>query len=58
MNEGFAIFPDGSEDPTAFFLDLEDATDWALEKYGSDAFSIKYCAFVAADPKRQRSSIS
>jgi len=51
MNEGFAIFPDGHEDPTALFLDLEDATNWALEKYGSDSFSIKYCSFVAAEPR-------
>jgi hypothetical protein len=53
MHEGFAIFPDGQEDPTAFFRELEDATDWALEKYGSDRFSIKYCAFLPTDTTRR-----
>jgi hypothetical protein len=54
MNEAFAIFPDGHEAPTAFFLDLEDATEWALEKYGSDSFSIKFLAFVAAEPQQPK----
>jgi hypothetical protein len=50
MSYGFAIFPDGNQNPTAFFEDLEDATEWALDKYGSDRFSIRYYAYLPSDP--------
>jgi hypothetical protein len=49
MNATFAIYPDGQTHPSAFFTDLEDATEWALEKYGSDRFCIKFCSFAAPD---------
>ena len=49
MIHAFAIVPDGENRPTAFFQDLEDATEWALEKYGSDRFAIRYFSYVAAD---------
>jgi hypothetical protein len=55
MEEAFAIIPDGSRQPTALFTDLEDATEWALEKYGSDRFSIRYypVAVSVAEPPRR-----
>jgi hypothetical protein len=49
MTHAFAIVPDGENRPTAFFQDLEDATEWALEKYGSDRFAIRYFSYVTAD---------
>lgn len=49
MTHAFAIVPDGETRPTAFFQDLEDATEWALEKYGSDRFAIRYFSYVTAD---------
>lgn len=51
MNHCFAIYPDGQELPTALFEDLEDATTWALEKYGSDRFTIRSYRFVEAPPE-------
>ena len=55
MEEAFAIIPDGSRQPTALFTDLEDATEWALEKYGSDRFSIRYypVAVSVLEPPRR-----
>ncbi len=38
----FAIIPDGDQQPSAMFTDLEDAMDWGLETYGGDAFRIRY----------------
>jgi hypothetical protein len=46
---GFAIYPDGEDHPTALFADLEEATEWALEKYGSDRFAIKYLTLMPAE---------
>lgn len=46
MNEAFAIYPDGQTEPSAWFWDLEDATVWALGKYGGDRFSIRLFVFA------------
>jgi hypothetical protein len=46
---GFAIYPDGEDRPTALFVDLEAATEWALEKYGSDGFAIKYLTLLPTE---------
>jgi hypothetical protein len=54
MNAGFAIWPDGGDRPTAFFTDLEDATEWALAKYGGDRFSIKWHVWDTIDRDAQR----
>ena len=59
MKEVFAIWPDEQETPSAFFADLEDATDWALARYGSDRFSI--CLHVldpAIEPAARKSLAS
>jgi hypothetical protein len=42
MTNCFAVFPDGSTTPSAVFSDLEDAMNWGMERYGSDAFGIRY----------------
>jgi hypothetical protein len=41
MLSTFAVIPDALGVPTAFFPDLEDALDWALQRYGSDRFVIR-----------------
>jgi hypothetical protein len=46
MNEAFAIYPDGYDEPSAWFYDLEDATEWALGRYGGDHFSIRLFVFT------------
>ena len=43
MNCCYAIVPDGTNEPAALFEDLEDAMDWGLQRYGGDAFRIRYC---------------
>jgi hypothetical protein len=53
---GFAIYPDGEERPTALFVDLEEATEWALEKYGSDRFAIKYLTFMPTEQQKAASA--
>jgi hypothetical protein len=54
MNEAFAIYPDGDNVPSAWFHDLEEATEWALSRYGGDQFSIRL--FVFAELDRQLSA--
>jgi hypothetical protein len=49
MSEAFAIYPDGDDQPSAWFYDLEDATDWALGRYGGDRFSIRLFVFTARE---------
>jgi hypothetical protein len=49
MNEAFAIYPDGENVPSAWFNDLEEATDWALSRYGGDQFSIRLFVFTQLD---------
>jgi hypothetical protein len=44
----FAIFPDDTRQPSAIFVELEDAIDWGVQRYGLNRFSIRHCpAFVA-----------
>lgn len=50
MSCSFAIIPDGSNQPAAVFAELEDAMDWALSRYGGDAFRIRH---VELEPKEQ-----
>lgn len=49
MNEAFAIYPDGDNVPSAWFNDLEDATEWALARYGGDQFCIRLFVFAQLD---------
>jgi len=42
MIGGFAIFPDGDQQPSALFADLEAAMEWGVETYGCDAFRIRW----------------
>jgi hypothetical protein len=42
MTGGFAIIPDGHQQPSALFIDLEAAMDWGLETYGGGAFRIQW----------------
>ena len=59
MNDSYGVYPDGLERPTAVFHDLEDAIAWALQRYGEDAFAIRFCpvslAPVAAEEARAAS---
>lgn len=50
----FAVFPDGSASPTAVFADLEDAMDWGLERYGGDAFGIRYLEMAQVESAERR----
>ena len=53
----FGVFPDGSADPAAVFESLEDALDWAVQKYG-EGFSIRHVpvAEVAEGERRKAAS--
>jgi hypothetical protein len=43
MNEGaFGVVVDGEEEPRALFAELADAIVWALDRFGSDRFSIRW----------------
>jgi len=42
MIGGFAIIPDGDQQPSALFTDLEAAMNWGIETYGCDAFRIQW----------------
>ncbi|MCG5054412.1 MAG: hypothetical protein KA712_15725 [Myxococcales bacterium] len=54
----FGIVPDGSDEPSAVFQELEDALSWALAKFGPDRFSIRRCSLaeVAQDDASARLS--
>jgi hypothetical protein len=41
MRDAYAVIPDGDAAPSAVFFDVEEAIDWGLTRYGSDAFRIK-----------------
>lgn len=44
----FAIFPDDTRQPAAIFVELQDAIDWGVQRYGLNRFSIRHCpTFVA-----------
>jgi hypothetical protein len=42
MTGGFAIIPDGYQQPSALFIDLEAAMNWGIETYGCNAFKIRW----------------
>jgi hypothetical protein len=42
MMGGFAIIPNGYQQPSALFMDLEAAMDWGIETYGGGAFCIRW----------------
>ena len=50
----FAVFPDGAATPAAVFTDLEDAMDWGLERYGGDAFGIRYLEMAQVETAERR----
>ena len=50
----FAIIPDGTAQPAALFEDLEDAVDWALQRYGGDAFRIRYLRVTPVETADRR----
>jgi hypothetical protein len=52
MFSTFAVIPDQSDRPTAFFPELEDALQWALERYGSDRFVIRGYQLAGRSPPR------
>jgi hypothetical protein len=54
MMSCFAVFPDGAAAPTAVFADLEDAMDWGLERYGGDAFGIRYLDLTQVESAERR----
>jgi hypothetical protein len=49
---GFAIIPDGTNEPVAVFFELEDAVDWGLATLGSDRFRIRGVALRTAEAGR------
>jgi len=58
MMGGFAIVPDQTQQPAALFAELEDAIDWGLRTFGTDAFRIRWIELVlltAAEAHHQRS---
>jgi hypothetical protein len=52
MRDAYAVFPDGNSSPAAVFIELEEAIDWGLTRYGADAFCIRGLAIepVQGDP--------
>jgi hypothetical protein len=54
MMSCFAVFPDGAATPAAVFADLEDAMDWGLERYGGDAFGIRYLEMAQVESAERR----
>jgi hypothetical protein len=49
MNCCYAIVPDGSAQPAALFEELEDAMEWGLQRYGDDAFQIRYVEVTSVE---------
>jgi hypothetical protein len=47
----YAIVPDGVDEPAALFEELEDAMDWGLQRYGNDAFRIRYVEVTQVDAR-------
>jgi hypothetical protein len=54
----YAIVPDGSCDPVALFEALEDAMDWGLQRFGDDAFQIRYVEVTSVDAPRGLRAVS
>jgi hypothetical protein len=51
MRDAYAVIPDGNSTPSAVFFDVEEAIDWGLTRYGSDAFCIKGLAVGPMAPE-------
>jgi hypothetical protein len=51
MQSVFAVIPDQTSKAAAFFDDLEDAMEWALSQFGSDAFRIRSVALAELGPE-------
>jgi hypothetical protein len=51
----FAIYPDDAGAPTAIFVNLEDAIDFGVQRYGCDRFSIRRCLAMASEGERAAS---
>jgi hypothetical protein len=51
MRDAFAVTPDSSSSPSAVFRTLEEAIDWGLVRYGSDAFSIRGVVLAPIEAK-------
>ena len=49
----FAIFPDDSAGPSAMFVNLEDAIDFGVQRYGADRFSIRHCLAVVEEAEEE-----
>lgn len=47
MRNGYAVIPDHTRAPAALFADLESAIEWALARYGSDTFAIRFVELEA-----------
>lgn len=47
MRATYALIPDGDQQPAALFAELEDAIDWGVQRYGADAFVIRYVEVIA-----------
>ena len=54
MIGGFAIIPDGDQQPSALFIDLEAAMDWGLQTYGCDAFRIRWLEVAPVEHSEAR----
>jgi hypothetical protein len=50
---GYAIIPDGRNEPTAVFSDLADALDWGLSRLGSDKFRVRFVALHQLEEARR-----
>ena len=58
MNCCYAIVPDGTDEPAALFEELEDAMDWGLQRFGDDAFQIRYVEVTSLDAPRGLRAVS
>lgn len=54
---GYAVIADGRTGPTAVFRNLEDAIQWAIARFGSDHFQIRWIGIVdCRDPEARGAS--
>lgn len=54
MRCGFAIVPEGDEQPSAVFWDLEDAMAWANDRFGSESFRVQRLELTELPPENRR----
>jgi hypothetical protein len=45
----FAIYPDDALTPTAIFVNIEDAIEFGVHRYGADRFAIRHCLAVPVE---------